>query len=264
MSRLPQTCGHGWERAAPPHVFVGPDLFNHINGAAELFVELGFRRVRVAEYQRDGHELDLDLYEMTSPTAARALFYHFRGRGQPAANVPGRNVGNAYQVILQKGPCFVQVSNATGSAELVPAMATLAAEIWHRLPTDQPIPLLDRLPATDRIANTARIIRGPVGLDALFPLGQGDVLKLGGRTFAVAADYQTPRDETYTLLIVPYDSPAAARAALDHLRMNLDAYYQIITDERRRLVFRDLDDRFGIVTRKDHVLALKLAAPTPP
>ncbi len=258
---LPASFGDGWQRTGKPRVFAGGDLFNHINGGAELFMELGFARVQVARYARDDAELGLEIYEMKTPAAARALFYHFRGRGKPAANVPGRTVGNDYQVILQKGRFFVQVSNFSGRPAYTEALAALASAVWPSLPPDEPVALLDGLPLANRVARSARIIRGPVGLQALYPLGEGDVLQLKGEHFGVAADYDDPAGGTTTLLVVTYDDVATARAAFAHLCTNLDPYMELVTQTDRLLTFRDYEGRLATVTQRGRMCELRVQQP---
>jgi hypothetical protein len=37
----------GWKRDGKPSVFIKADLFNHIDGGADLFLEFGFERTLV-------------------------------------------------------------------------------------------------------------------------------------------------------------------------------------------------------------------------
>jgi hypothetical protein len=259
----PAEFGAGWKRAAPPRVFEGADLFNHIDGAAELFLELGFRRVVVERYRRAGAELRLDLYEMEDPAGARGLYYHFRGPGEAVPGVAGRNVGNRYQIIMQKGRYFAQVNNFHGDEDRIADMVALANRVWAALPDDEAIEILKLLPDAERVAGSEVIIRGVYTLQTLYTLGAGDVLRLAGQTYGVAADYHAPNGSTFTRLIVPYRDATSARAAYDHLVANLDPHLELLEQDESTIVFRDRDGEYGVATLAGHVLELRLRMTSP-
>jgi hypothetical protein len=254
----PEEFGVGWKRAGPPHVFEGADLFNHIDGAAEVFLELGFRRVIVDRYGRAAAELRLELYEMEEPAGARGLYYRFRGPGEGAPGVAGRHVANRYQIVMQKGSYFVQVNNFTGDERCLADMIVLANRVWAELPDDEEVEILSRLPEAGRVPNSEVIVRGPYTLQTLCTLGKGDVLRLAGQTYGVAADYHAPDGSTFTRVIVPYRDATVARAAYHHLVENLDPYLEVLEQNDSGFVFQDRGGEYGMATVTGHVLELRL------
>lgn len=253
---LPPWFGDGWQRE-DIRVFEGEDLFNHINGAAELFVELGFERVRVAKYIRGEAQLGVEIYEMRSPVAARALFYHFGRGGSASMAVGGRNVTGTHQIILQEGPYYVTVSNYTGAAALANDAAGLARRVRRGLPGDAPVGLLDLLPP-GYVPGSEAIARGPVGMQAVAELGEGDMLQLRGETFAVAADYRNAEGKTYTLLRVQYDTPDDALAAWQHLKAHWDPYLKILRQTEDEIIFEDYAKQFGHAMIRDDTITFRL------
>jgi hypothetical protein len=63
-----------WHREASPRVFEGADLYGHINGGAEVFLELGFDRLDVVRYDADGAAVEVERYRMTDPVAALGIY----------------------------------------------------------------------------------------------------------------------------------------------------------------------------------------------
>ena len=55
----PATFAPGWAAAGALRTFSGQDLFNQIDGGAELFLEFGFANLRLQAYARDKSELTL-------------------------------------------------------------------------------------------------------------------------------------------------------------------------------------------------------------
>jgi hypothetical protein len=55
------------------------DLFNHIDGGAELYLEFGFERLRIQAYTYGKAEISLEVYEMTGPASALGVISSRRG-----------------------------------------------------------------------------------------------------------------------------------------------------------------------------------------
>ncbi len=258
---LPPDGFEGWTTAGVPEIFTGADLYGHIDGGAEIFLELGFEELAVQVYNRDEEELTVELYRMTDQAAATGIFLLKQGRPAADAAIPAANTVNRYQIQLQRGPDYVVFTNASGSERAAAAMAAFARFVAERLPEDKPLHLFDVLPTQGRVPDSERIIRGPFTLQAITTLGDGDVLELGGGVTAVAADYDTGKDRMITRVVAVYPSPADAGAALHNLEENLDPYLEAVASGATRLVWRDHSGEFGEArldgSRLDLVLNLK-------
>ena len=85
-SLLPKEPPKGWRLAEGPRVFTKTNLFNHINGQAELFFKYGFQRCTFAVYgdrSTPDSQIDLDIYEMGSVLQAFGVFSRFREEDRP-------------------------------------------------------------------------------------------------------------------------------------------------------------------------------------
>lgn len=85
-SLLPQEPPKGWVLAEGPRVFTKTNLFNHINGQAELFFKYEFQRCTFAVYgdrSTPDSQIDLDIYEMGSVLQAFGVFSRFREEDRP-------------------------------------------------------------------------------------------------------------------------------------------------------------------------------------
>ena len=80
-SLLPKEPPKGWILAEGPRVFTKVNLFEHINGQAELFFKYGFQRCTFAVYKdrnNPDRQIDLDIYEMGNVLQAFGIFSRFR------------------------------------------------------------------------------------------------------------------------------------------------------------------------------------------
>ena len=257
-----QTCPDGpgaeWTESGRPRKYVSQDLFNHIDGAAELFLELGFREAVVWRYSNGDAVLSYEIYEMKDATAARGIYLHFRGRGIPVAGVAGRNVGNRSQIVAQKDRFFVQITNITGEEKSLPAMVKLVNQATAAIPNDGDVPVLNHLLAEGLVPGSEIIVRGPYSLQSVVTLGEGDILQLQGERCGIAADYKTEKEGSLTRLIVAYGGAEAAQAAFNHLQQGLDSQLQVLRRDEHSLVFRDPDGQFGHVVIDGDKLDIRL------
>ena len=195
----------GWAKAGPLRTFTGQDLFNQIDGGAELFLEFGFVRLRLQAYARGKAELTLNAYEMESAASALGVYLMKMGRETPFPEVAARNSSEEVQLTIVKGRYFVQVDNLgdvpASKAEAVALANAFLAGVAEETGRDAA-----RRSSRPRAgcAGSERLIRGPYGLQPYFTFGEGDILSLGGRIFGALAEYRMPDGTTFTRLIVPY------------------------------------------------------------
>jgi len=257
----------GWAKAGPLRTFISQDLFNQIDGGAEIFLELGFVALRLQSYARGKAELTLNAYEMESAPAALGIYLMRMGRETPFPEVAARNSSEEIQLTVVKGRYFIQVDNL-GEAPASKAEAVAMANAFLAGVADESAPTpLDVLPAEGKAAGSERLVRGPYGLQPHFTFGEGDILSLGGRIFGALAAYRTPDGSAFTRLVVPYPGPDAAAAALAHLRASLDPYLKVTADRPDGFDFVDFQEKKGRVERSgavmDILFNLPSAAPIP-
>jgi hypothetical protein len=252
-----------WKKNGPVKVFRSEDLYGHINGGAEAFLELGFDQLTVQKYQDGANELTVELYRMTDPTAARGIYLARCGKETPDPALKERHTASRNQILLQRNRYYLVLYNTAGGAANAPILAKAAQAIVPKLPADAPVPALALLPPAGLVPGSARIIRGPVGLQALYTLGDGDILQLGGKITGAAGDYKDAAGAS-TLIVVDYPSPAAATAAFKHLKANLDTYLKPASATDSRLVFQDYEKKFGVASVNGKRLEIRLHLAKPP
>ena len=248
----------GWTKTGAQRVFASADLYGHINGGAETFLELGFERLTVQRYQGAGGALAVELYRMADATAARGVYLARRGKESRDPALQERHTANQYQVLLQRERFFLTINNVTGGGATASVMMRAAAAVAAQLPRDVPVKELESLPAAGLVARSERIMRGPFGLQAVYTLGDGDMLQLGGRVTAVSGNYAGTAAGPYTLIVAIYPSASEATAAFRHIRSHLDPLLKPTSTQATRLVFQDYEKKYGIVTVSGARLEIKV------
>lgn len=256
----------GWARDGQAKVFDGSSLYNHIDGGAEIFLELGFERATVQSYARAADSVVVECYRMRDAEAALAVYLDKCGVETPAPGLGERHTAGRYQLLLVRDRFFVIVNNPPGTPAVAPALVEFARAIAERLPRGGVVPAFAALPRAGLVPGSERLIRGPVGLQEIATLGEGDVLRLGGTLTAVAARYAGGAGGDRTLVVVVYPSEAGADAAFRHLVDHLDPEIRPLAASDRRLVFASYDGTFGVAARAGARLELTLrlqARPAP-
>ena len=255
----------GWSRSEAVRVFNGADLYGHIDGGAEIFLELGFDALTLARYRHGEDELVLEIYRMGDPGAAWGIYLAKCGKETPDPSFAERHTAGRYQLAFVKGRYYVLVNNDAGTPEVAKLLIDIGRLVAARIPAAERPPILDGLPKDGLVPSSVRLVRGHFGLQAVAgSLGDGDLLLLAGRLTAVAGEYRQAAGGTRTLLLADYPSPEAAAAAYAHVRGHLDPLLKVVSTTESRVTFQEPAGKFGAVTRDGSRITVELDLATKP
>lgn len=227
--------------------FKEENLYGHIDGGAELFLETGFETLEVRTLKRDKVELTLETYRMKDAEAALATYLSKCGKETPLKAISDRHTATPQQVTALKGRCMVVLNHPTGKDSDLSELAKVLNEALKTIPDEKPADLFAVLPKEGRMPGTELLARGPLGLQNVFTFGDGDALSQGQRVWAVGADYKDAKGQVTTKLVLTYADAAASGAALATLGKNLDSTLKAIRQDAGNLLFQDSEKRFSLV-----------------
>jgi len=236
-----------WKKSDPPKRFTEADLYGYIDGGAELFLEYGFEQLTVQKYRNGADDFTVEAYRMTDPAAALGIYLMKAGKETRAVGFRERHTANRYQLMLCRNRYFVIVNNLAGREALASVQVKFASYIAGKLPPPSPVGELQLLPREGLVPGSARLVRGAYGLQAVYTLGDGDILLLERKRSAASGDYKSAKG-SYTLIVAGYADAAQAGRAFDHLQKNLDRYLKVVEQKPDRLVFEDYSKKYGVVT----------------
>ncbi|MBN1407556.1 MAG: hypothetical protein JW956_07200 [Calditrichaceae bacterium] len=248
----------GWFKSDYQLTFYKNDLYGHINGGAELFLEFGFDSLLVQDYSNGEARLSLEVYCMECPEAALGIYLMKCGRETPSPAIEARNSSNKYQSLIVKNNFYIQLNNFKGNAIAESAMPGMLNHLLSTIPESDPIELLNILPVENKIPGSEKIIRGQYALQPIYTFGEGDILQLNGKIFGVAADYRTDANEEYTQIVIPYPDNKKAQTVFKNLIENLDPYLKIIGKNNEKFIFEDYQKKYGQVIIQSNLLTLQI------
>ena len=261
---LPDRLNEEWIVQKPNRVFVGGDLFSHINGGAELFLEFGFNDLTVCKYSNGTYMIDLEVYKMENNIAALGIYLSKTGKETPRQEITARNTVNPYQLVLTSGRFFIMVNNFSGQEKLQSLMINLGQTLVDQIEEPDSTDLFSYLPIENQIEESQIIFRGPFGLQSIFTFGKGDILLLTGKYFGVCANYLSKDEKTTSLLVIPYPDNSMAIKAFNNLVLNLDPYLGIVSRSEDYLVFKDYNNEYVLVQIDKNLLKIKIHLPSKP
>lgn len=244
----------GWKKSSKMLVFRSNDLYNYINGGAELFLEFGFEDLYVQRYAKGNSEIGIEVYRMESPESALGLYLMNKGAETQIKGIPARHAASRLQLTIIRGRFYILINNYSGASSLKSVMVKASRAVLKQIPLAVPSRIFDILPSENRVADSESIFRGPFGLELIYTFGKGDILKLGGKIFGVSSDFKTEDGDEYTRLIIRYPDEASFKMAFHSLVTFFDPYLEILSMKEDGFIFKDYQEKFGVVDAKEQVI----------
>ena len=207
----------GWRPVGEPRIYAGRELYEYINGGADLYLEYGFKEAASLEYLGpDDAVIVVDIYRMSSSAAAYGIFSAGRRMDHASMDLGTAASQTPYQRTFCKGEFFINVQNLGAGGEENVASEYLAREVDVSLfNADTVVPkIVQKLPREYLIPQSITLAHGPLSLNSRRYLGDRNFFELGGDTWGVIGLYSFPGDEEppAVLLFVEYpDSTATGR-----------------------------------------------------
>lgn len=222
------TTDGGWAPAGEEQVYAGDELFDYINGGADIYLEYGFKEVRVREYSRGGKTITVEVFEMVDADAAYGIYSFKRGAGGERVAAGQKGVLEDYYLNFWKGRHHVTLTGFDEEEDTREGLKILAREVDVGLGTglgaglkasggaaagsDAAPPLLvQSLPAEGMQPDSAKYLAGRLGLANSTPFLAE--IKLG-----IAAAAQADYGKGLRLCVLGFADAAQRATALSLLR----------------------------------------------
>lgn len=125
----------GWTLTEVPQVYKGEDLFQYIDGGAELYLKNGFKAAAAGVYNNsDGRYINLDIYEMADTVGAEAVYRHKAGEGGKSLSLGDEAALFDYYLLVRQGRYFVTVTGEGQTDQDRENLIALARMVVERLP----------------------------------------------------------------------------------------------------------------------------------
>ena len=213
--------GCSWE--SDPQFYNPDDLFEYINGSADLYLAYGFKQLVTVNYMTDeDFSVLVDVYDMGNRLNAFGVFSNYRSPGNEYADIGTEATISDYHIRFFHGQYIVDLNASDATERIQKFMREVAMEIAARIdaPTEKPV-ILNLLPEKNIINKSSKYISEgllghqffPKGLEAQYQIDSTTV-----KAFVVICDSQN-------------DAASAFKAFSDYLQKRGENVSQIQEDE---------------------------------
>ncbi len=190
-----------WRQSSEARFFGRTTLFEYIDGAADLYLQYGFRRVLTTDYAvgPDSSSVTVEIYRMKSPLQAFAIYAAERSPDETPVAIGVEGYQSANVLNFYNGDCYIKITSYSLDQTLWPSLQEMAHWIAGRIGTGFVPPALfavfpekGAVPASDRYV-------------------PGDFLGQSYFTEGYRREYRSDTCGPYQLFLVPCKSVEAAR-----------------------------------------------------
>lgn len=148
-----------------------PDnLYEYINGEAELYNDYGFAEMITAYYtQSDGGDaaIAVDIYDMGTPLSAFGIYSSYRRPGLDFDAVGNEAIVSGANIRFYKNQYFIQVNGNSMEPEIAAAARNMAESVADKIPDAEQPQELAMLPQQNRVEHSLTYItKGFLGQSA--------------------------------------------------------------------------------------------------
>ena len=214
---------NNWKKLGDDRLFNDQNLYDYIDGAAELYISFGFTKVFNRIYSAgEGKEIIVDIFYMNTPQDAFGAFSFSVGK---IGNDFGTQSQTAHgAIVFWKNNFVVSIVENPASEEAKKTSLTIAKLIDESIPQKGSFPeVLKYLPPENLDAQSIRYFRHYVWFNTYTYISGENILNINQSTHGVLAKYGVK--EKLILMIIKYPDEQEALAALEKFNK---AYYKTL------------------------------------
>ena len=146
----------GWERLGEIREYNPDNLFDYINGAAELFLHYNFNVLNIQEYIKGNTNIKVEIYQHKSPLYAFGMYSQERYPDSDFMDIGAQAYGNSDYLNFVKDRYYIKL---IGSKSDLSQLKLIAEQVAGNLPGNNELPdELNDLPSRDKIDHTEKFI----------------------------------------------------------------------------------------------------------
>jgi hypothetical protein len=232
----------GWKPEGEVNIHRRNDLWQYINGAAEMFLMYDFQMLRFREFSRKGMEMTIEIYDMATPLNAFGIYTTERGDDEERFSIGTEAVVvPPYYCQLLKGRFYVKVNMQQGVLDSKAGEAILrsidsSVEGASRFPDE-----LNLLPERGKISGSEKYIAK--GYRAMGELNN-----------VLFADYHDAKGKEYRyFLMLP-----STDETVDDKWKNLSGKWTSVTEKGHTILYRDIpySGKVGVVRKGKRIIGI--------
>ncbi|HEX2920938.1 MAG TPA: DUF6599 family protein [Bacteroidales bacterium] len=214
----------GFKKLTNYPVFTPDNLWDFINGAADIYLAYGFIDLHVCEYKKSKDVIKLEIYQHKNSTLAFGIYSTERSSEFRFINLGTQGYSADGSLNFFKGNYYVKIRTYSEKEKTLQAQLSLAQSVAEMLPGETIMPpVLNEFPSNGKRQNEDLFI-------------QENVLGHSFLTNAFRANYEVGSDIFQIYIIEKNTSPEILEVVNTYLKT---AGLDNVTDDNGKMVFKD-------------------------
>jgi hypothetical protein len=170
----------GWNPVNTSRMFAGEELYALIDGGASLFYEYGFEQVVTQTYENaDSQSVDLEIYEMTDPSAAYGIYTISAGALGDDVDIGNEGMVAEYYMYFWKGDFFVTLTASDAGESAAQGILAIASWVDEKILSRGSRPSLCNLMMIEgETPSRLYYLRGVLALSSVYNFAFEDIFGL--------------------------------------------------------------------------------------
>ncbi len=203
---------NGWVKKETIQIETPDELYDYIDGGAELYLSYGFVRTISRRYVRDNEpDITAEVFEMAGPADAFGIYSQTRDRDEHEFGQGSYYVSGA--LFFWKGKYWVSISTTETTPETEACLKGIARYIDNLISETGQLPMiLSLLPQEELVPGGVLYFHHYIWLNAYYFISTENILNIDSTVNAVMAKYRPSESRLY-ILLVQYPGASEAEKA---------------------------------------------------
>lgn len=214
----------GWGKNSTEGYYSPENLFEYINGNAELFISYDFRHLITLTYDNNlSSKITIDIFDMGKPENAFGVFSHSREYEDGFVSDKIESEYGGGLLTFWKGKYYISILAYPETQEKKEVIKKIAEKISGQIPGKSIKPALVSLLPTENLAPfSIRYFHHHIWLNSHYYISGENILNLGKDTEAVLAKYypEGKNKKPVILLLINYPDIKKAESAYESFLTN--------------------------------------------
>jgi hypothetical protein len=196
-----------WKIDGEVRCYKGENLFEYMNGGAELYHAYGFNRMCVKDYQKGDNLYTMEIYEMENSPKAFGIYSLDRQGEHPSLKQEA-----TYQegsLTIWKAHYFIRIFASQKGANIKEEMLSLGERAVSQIKGEGEMPSLSRLIPAGAKKDTVSSFWQPTPLNNIFFISHENLLNLAGDSEGITFLFSAGKGDVRIILILYPESKQA-------------------------------------------------------
>ncbi len=208
----------GWTPAGDPMFFHGENLFEHINGGADIYYEYGFVALVTQAYEKEDKAVSIEIYCMDDASAAFGIYSYNRHPTLSPIEVGSDGTIHSKGLFFWQDKFYADVRQLGSAAILSEEFTALAKAIESKIGAKAERPaIMGLLPGENMLPRSEVYAQSRLAIENQVYIANEDLFRLEKGEAAAIARYRISQPE-FSVIVAEYKSEDACGEAFIRFR----------------------------------------------